>query len=169
MWLTAPISWVFGKMLDYYVGTPWKDNFLYSHQQLYNLIKYHDKLEKNGGEIGPEAARMMMRALDLDGRGIGRRQSGSSGMTSTTDVENGESTERVETIVTWSDVKTVDIQETVDQEFLKKVKSWSYSTFPVVGTGTGKEISGGIGQPMASITTYGFLHIRVSENSPWKP
>jgi metal transporter CNNM len=65
-------------------------------------------------------------------------------------------------IVKWSAVKTANIDEVVDEAFLKKIKSWSYSRIPVIGKSS-KEISERSSKQSdwESTRIYGFLHIKV--------
>jgi hypothetical protein len=65
-------------------------------------------------------------------------------------------------IVKWSAVKTVNIDEVVDEAFLKKIKSWSYSRIPVIGKPS-KEISERSSKQSdwEGTRIYGFLHIKV--------
>jgi len=65
-------------------------------------------------------------------------------------------------IVKWSAVKTVNIDEVVDEAFLKKVKSWSYSRIPVIGKPS-KESNerSSMQSDWEGTRIYGFLHTKV--------
>jgi len=81
------------------------------------------------------------------------------------DVEKAELTAGQDMIVSWRAVKTVNINESVDKAFIKKIKSWAYSRIPVIGEScTGKESEN---HPMApdgweGTKIFGFLHTKVS-------
>lgn len=161
MWLTAPVSWILGTIIDKLSGAL-HDNDIYTHQQLNTLIKYQDRLEKHGGSVGPDAARVMRSALDLDGRTVTGGKLGYFERALKSDVENGELTERFDTITTWSQVKTVGIQDIVNRDFVRKIKDWSYSRIPVVGTDDHRTTLRR--QHPESQQIYGFLHIKVSQS-----
>ena len=73
-------------------------------------------------------------------------------------------------IVKWSAVKTIDINEVVDQLFIQKVMSWSYSRIPVVGKLDVEQngIKMQAGSDWEGRQVFGFLHIKVSPTMPQK-
>jgi Mg2+/Co2+ transporter CorC len=105
--------------------------------------------------------------LSNDGRDIGgdildipRPGSGDTDM----DVEKADIAFSRGVIVKWSSVRTIDINEVVDQAFVDKVVNWSYSRLPVIGKpDQHKSIkSARAVLPWGNTQIYGFLHVKVS-------
>jgi len=70
MWVPALVSWPLAWILDGVAGKEDKHG-IFTNEQLAILIKYHERAEKHGGMLGPDATRIILGALDLDGRRIG--------------------------------------------------------------------------------------------------
>ncbi|TAQ85490.1 hypothetical protein B7494_g6184 [Chlorociboria aeruginascens] len=132
MWLTAIVSWPLSKLLDHICGS--NDQLsIFSNGELAVLIKYHERSEKQGGQVGQDANRLMLGALKLDGSKVGGELTRLDGEK---DIENDAEKSEGSThgmIVKWSAVRTVDIDEPVDKDFIIKVLRWSYSRIPVIG------------------------------------
>ena len=175
MWTTCIISWPIAKLLDYCSGM--KDEVsIFSNNELAGFIKYHEKAEKNGGMVGQDTSRVMLGALSLDGRKLGATFSafpktghaGSSGRGS--DVEKADLVVVNGMIVNWSIVKTVDIDEPVDNAFIRKIKSWSYSRIPVVGEAQVEQEEAGENRSFHTSwnarKVFGVLHVKVCTAIP---
>ena len=166
MFLTAAISWPISWLMDNV--TTKKDNYgIFTNDQLGALIKFHERHEKHGGQLGLDTSRIMLGALNLDGCRIGgatARLPNPASSDNEKDVEKAELSTIQGMIVGWHAVKTVNINESVDKAFIKKITSWSYSRIPVIGESrTGKEKEN---RPMApdsweGTKIFGFLHIKV--------
>jgi len=161
MCLTAIISWPLGWILDNFGGKN-DENAIFTNGELRSLIKYHERSENNGGMLSHDAARIMTGALLLDSRQIGGEICSMPEMmcNDEKDVEKANMIVFNGMITRWSSVKTVDIDEPVDISFLSKVKSWSYSRIPVIGTCIIDE------QPIGHSSwegreIFGFLHLKV--------
>lgn len=132
-------------------------------EQLGILIKFHERAEKHGGLLGPDAGRVMRGALDLDHRTLrGDCQlSFEKDKALLTDVEKGE-TLKSEIIVPWSSVRCVSVNEEVTKDLVQRIKGWAYSRIPVVGdleaacSESAKCCAGWEDQKV-----YGFLHVKV--------
>ncbi|RDL36069.1 uncharacterized protein BP5553_06681 [Venustampulla echinocandica] len=59
--------------------------------------------------------------------------------------------------VKWAAVKTVDINDTVDEDFIRTIKSWSYTRIPVIGKRERK-----VNRPdhWEGTKIFGFLHVK---------
>jgi len=75
------------------------------------------------------------------------------------DVEKAEFSVLQGMIVKWCAVKTIDINEAINQEFIDKIKSWSYSRIPVIGKSEKKAAESEIWD---GTRIFGFLHTKVS-------
>ncbi|KAF8853951.1 hypothetical protein BDZ45DRAFT_60775 [Acephala macrosclerotiorum] len=160
MFLTAIISYPIAWCLDR-VGGQRDALELFTNEELGGLIRHHEKREKNGGDLGQDASRIMLGALKLDSRKIGGE------ITAVPEPENREQDlEKADLVVVqgmivkWSAVKVICIDERVDEALIKKVRSWSYSRIPVIGNlGKGRE-----GEDVQEWThgtqIHGFLHIK---------
>jgi metal transporter CNNM len=166
MLLTAIISWPLAWLLDLLSCKSQKDEYgVFNNDDLGCLIKYHERSEKNGGKLGRDASRIMLGALNLDSKNVGgeiRTVPRPSSDEKERDAEKADLVVVQGMIVQWHMVKTIDINEKVDKEFIKKVRMWSYSRIPVIGEsqeGENKEaaeLSGWNGRKI-----FGFLHIKV--------
>lgn len=165
MWTTCLVTYPLGWLLD--KSRTKKDRVgIFTNDELQAIIQYHEQSEKRGGRLGQDTARIMLGALKLDSQRLGgdKRQMSQS-VKVEQDVEKADSIAGEELIVPWSAVKTIDINDTVDDAFVKKVQSWSYSRIPVIGkvpptSNHGKpsdETEGWEGNQV-----FGFLHIKVS-------
>ncbi|CZT04985.1 uncharacterized protein RCO7_09155 [Rhynchosporium graminicola] len=134
MWFTCIITFPVGWLLDKLQTK--KDRIgIFTNDELQAVIQYHERSEKRGGKLGQDAARIMMGALKLDAQrlcGNMKKQEHQS-VPDEQDIEKMGSAAEDGMIVEWSLVKTVDINETVDEAFVQKVRSWSYSRIPVTG------------------------------------
>jgi len=166
MWLTAIISYPLACALDS-VCSKKNQSGVFSNEELAALIKYHEKPEKHGGMVSTYTSRTMIGALKLDSRPLNGFLSKSS--QDTTKAENEKDVEKADMgvdndmIVDWSSVRTVNIDEKVDEAFVAKVKGWSYSRIPVIGRPPKDELateSPGP-KPWSGTQIFGFLHVKV--------
>jgi len=120
------------------------------------LIKHHEISEKHGGFLGQDATRIMLGALNLDSRKIGGEIARIPEVQSEDekDIEKADLVIVHGMIVKWSAVKTIYIDEPVDENFVKKIKDWSYSRIPVIGRPEGDS-------KLEGKKIFGFLHIKV--------
>jgi len=165
MWLTAIVSWPLSWALDR-ITLPKEQREIYTNEQLAALIKLHERREKNGGTVGPDAGRVVRGALDLDGRTLEKLylrsvHDGNEVEGDAYDLEKAGYSQS-DIIVPWSAVKHVNINDEVTERFLMKIKEWSYSRIPVVGDSESPKSEptemdhGWNGQRV-----FGFLHIKV--------
>ena len=161
MCLTAIISWPLGWILDNFGGKN-DEKGIFTNGELGSLIKYHERSENNGGMLGPDASRVMTGALLLESRQIGGEICSMPDIKCNheNDVEKANMVVFNGMLTRWSSVKTANIDEVVDAAFLSKVKSWSYSRIPVIGTCIIDE------QPIGHSSwegreIFGFLHLKV--------
>lgn len=175
MFLTCPVSWPAAWLLDTIFGKGEQNQSgIFSNNQLEALITHHDKTEKKGGHLGPDAARIAIGALKLDSQTIGAETMRALAPVPENEEMDIEKAEKAEAIVShglimkWSQVKTIKIDEVVDLAFLKRVREWSYSRIPVVSkaeigpwVGDEKNLQGGM-RDWDGTRIYGFLHTRVS-------
>jgi metal transporter CNNM len=133
MWFTCIITFPMGWLLDKLQTK--KDRVgIFTNDELQAVIQYHEQSEKRGGKLGQDAARIMRGALKLDSQRLsGDSRKATQPATDEEDVEKADSAVNQGTIVKWDAVKTVDINDTVDEAFIKKVQSWSYSRIPIIG------------------------------------
>jgi metal transporter CNNM len=166
MWLTVIISWPLGWLMDLISSKSRKDEYaLFCNDDLGTLIKYHERSEKNGGKLGQDAGRIMLGALNLDSRKIGgeiHMVPASSSEESERDAEKADLVVMQGMIVKWHMVKTININEKVDRAFMKKVRMWSYSRIPVIGSSDDAENRGVVDlSDWNGTNIFGFLHIKV--------
>lgn len=134
MWLTGIVSYPLACLLDAVAGRS-AGYSIFTREEMAAVIKYHDLSENNRGTIGPDATRVMLGALNLDSRSIG----GNIALVPETndsiekDVEKADLIVLQELLVHWSDVKTVDIDDVVDEGFMSRLSEWPYSFIPVLG------------------------------------
>jgi metal transporter CNNM len=169
MWLTCPISWPIAWILDKVAG-PQEERGIFTHKQLDILVKFHERSEKNGGLIGPDAGRIMRGALKLDGRkvGGGSFEAVLKHERKKDDIEKGQLCNNEKdrendcnTLIPWSQVKTIHIEEVVNTEFIRKVKSWAYSRIPVIGPADSDNQQHKVQGEWSGQKIFGFLHIKV--------
>lgn len=162
--VSAPIAW----LLDHFWTRRKEFNDAFTNEQIGSLIKYHERSEKNGGALGQDAARIMLGALNLDSRRIGGVSIPKDESCDGTDKDIEKAVPIVVNglIVRWNVVKTVDINDQVDDAFIKKVKSWSYSRIPVIGRPRNSENRESIpsGDVWEGTKIFGFLHIKVPKH-----
>jgi metal transporter CNNM len=168
MGLTAIVSWPLAWVLDHLTGRRDKFNDIFSNDELGTLIKYHERSETHGGRLGPDAARVMLGALNVDSRKIGGEMSRTLEPVkekSEKDIEKAETVLFHGMTVGWDAVRTIDINQPVDRTFIDKVKSWSYSRIPVIGKSSERtrERDSSSSQNWEDEDTkiYGFLHTKV--------
>lgn len=163
MWLTAIISYPLAWVLDN-LGVGHRDELgVFTNEQLAIIVKHHDQTENRGGELSPDATRIILGVLDSDHREIGGEiaRIPQSSEDSGNDVEKADPFTTRGMIVKWSAVKSIDINEVVDKVFIDKILSWSYSRIPVVGRPHKHESNA-----FRKVTRwegtqiYGFLHIK---------
>lgn len=167
MILTSPVSWPISRVLDK-IWDKTTDFGVFTNKELEHVIKYHERSEKHGGQLGQDATRVMTGALKLDSRTIAMET------VKTVELPDDEGSEKdVEKavvivqgmLVKWSTVNTVDIDEEVNEAFIRKIKGWSYSRIPVIskpeiGFWSGKMKNG---EDYDAFRVYGFLHIKVCQ------
>lgn len=133
-----------------------KDPTVLTGDQLSALITSHERGDEHGGKLGKDATRVMLGALNLDGRRIDRVFSDHPEQPFVGDEKDIEKAERFVVhgmVVSWYAVHTIDINEPVDRDFIEKVRGWSYSRIPVVDKSNPGAFKG--------IKIFGFLHIKV--------
>lgn len=183
MWLTAIISWPLSFVLDK-LTLPKERSSMYTAEQLAVLIKLHERQEKHGGHLGPDAGRVARGALDLDSRTLEKSSLGAfyddkNIADNTADPEKADHITS-DIIVPWSAVKFIRIDDPVNEQFIVKIKQLSYSRIPVVGNEDLLTLAPtDDGNASNDQRIFGFLHIKVgiapqSENlaetqldSPW--
>jgi hypothetical protein len=134
MILTGPISFPIAWILDTLLGKK-PQCAIFTNEELEELIKYHDRSERRGGQLGEDAARVAMGALKLESRTIGSeimRAIPPVPENCEMDIEKAPIIVTHGLIVKWSSIKTINIDDLVDDAFLNKVKDWSYSRIPVI-------------------------------------
>ncbi|KAK0111301.1 hypothetical protein ONS95_001672 [Cadophora gregata] len=161
MWATCFITFPLGWLLD--KSHAKKDRVgIFTNNELQAVIKYHKQSEKRGGRVGQDAARIMLGALKLDSRMIGHVQSSQS-ITDEQDIEKADLFFDQSIIVKWDAVKTVDINDTVDEAFIQMVQSWSYSRIPVVrnsAKATSQDGKDSETKSWEGSRIFGFLHVK---------
>ncbi|KAH6716281.1 hypothetical protein BKA61DRAFT_341098 [Leptodontidium sp. MPI-SDFR-AT-0119] len=161
MWTTCLVTYPLGWLLD--KSRTKKDRVgIFTNDELQAVIQYHEQSEKRGGKLGQDAARIMLGALKLDSQRLaGYKRQPPQPVRNEKDIEKADSIAGEGIIVKWDAAKTVDIDDTVDEAFIKKVLGWSYSRIPVTGrqpgtnNGKGSETEGWEGYKV-----FGFLHVR---------
>jgi metal transporter CNNM len=160
---TGLISYPLALLLDAIAGKK-QDHEIFTNSEIAALVKYHEHSEKHGGDIGEDASRIMLGALQLDSRKIGGDIPPTLGRIAEEDIDAEKDLEKADPVlasgmvVRWSAVKTIDIDEAVDGNFIRKVKSWSYSRIPVIG---GQAENSDLRTTWEGKHIYGFLHIKV--------
>lgn len=167
MWLTSPVSYPLAWALDHLTKrSPATEAF--SNAQLEGIIKYHKASKKNGGQLSQDAARIILGALGNEGRTIAGGDTNSK-LSRTVleetdkDVEKSDRPVAQSPIVKWDRVKTVDINEPVDDSFIQRVKGWPHTRIPVIGKSHESEICKN-GRMQTSewgeTRVFGFLHVK---------
>ncbi len=163
MWFTAiislPLSWI--------LETIWRRKQpcgIFNVRELAALVKYHEKSAKNGGMLGPAASGAVVGALRLESRSIGPGILDILPVMDTEkDIEKADIVTAHGLIVRWPAVKTISIDEPVNEAFIAKIKNWNYSRIPVIGNPpkneAGTEALGP--RPWNGSQVYGFLHTKV--------
>ncbi|RDW77428.1 hypothetical protein BP6252_05481 [Coleophoma cylindrospora] len=162
MWITSPVSWTLAWVLGHCYG-PAAEYTILNNAALAVLIGYHTKNAKRGGELGNNAARIIVGALELNscsvgGAGISNERFGGKDSTAI-DLEKADDGHIRGVITSWSAVRTVHPDEVVNATFLKRILGWNCSRVPVVSE---VRHQNGHQKPpnWASMQLYGFLHIR---------
>lgn len=163
MWLTGivtyPMAWLLDRMSRKKV-----QHGIFANDELAAVIQYHDKSAKKGGSLGQDTTRIMLGALKLDAQKLGGdfpRTPDSSSDDSSHDLEKATLSVSQRIVVRWSAVKTININDTVDEAFIKKIKSWSYSRIPVVsGPPLATDENGNTKDAWEGSQIFGFLHIK---------
>lgn len=164
MILTGVLSYPLALLLDALARNK-VENEIFTNAEMAALVKYHEHSERHGGKIGEDANRIMLGALQLNSMKIGGsvpatpERPGEDSVDLEKDIEKADFVVSSGMIMPWSAVRTIDIDELVDMEFIRKLKSWSYSRVPVVG-GQSETLNAGLSWEGKHI--YGFLHVRVS-------
>ncbi|KFY18352.1 hypothetical protein V493_08697 [Pseudogymnoascus sp. VKM F-4281 (FW-2241)] len=158
-----PLSFVLDRLT-----LPKETGYMYTSEQLAVLIKLHERQEKHGGHLGPDAGRAARGALDLDGRTLERSPLGAfydnkSITDNAGDPEKADHTTS-DIIVPWSAVKFIRIDDPVNEQFIEKIKQFSYSRIPVIGNedlvSTAPTTNGSASNDQR---IFGFLHIKVGK------
>ena len=167
MWLTGIVSYPLARLLDTIAGHN-GGHGLFTNEEMAGIIKYHELTANKGGGIGSDAARVMLGALNLDSRKVGGDITlvPESNSDDEKDVEKADLIIRHGLVVRWPDVKSVNIDDIVDENFMTMVNSWSHSRIPVIGDPESHEIEGdpatAIYRPEGKLI-FGFLHVKVSK------
>ncbi|KUJ07276.1 uncharacterized protein LY89DRAFT_766407 [Mollisia scopiformis] len=162
MFITAIISFPLAWLLDTIAGQ--KDQTeIFTNEELGGIIRHHEKSEKHGGDLGQDTSRIMLGALKLDSREVGGEIAAvPEPANDEKDLEKADLVVVDGMIVKWSAVKAIRIDERVDEAFVKKIRGWSYSRIPVIGT-AGKEREHEQADTMEwteNTRIHGFLHIK---------
>ncbi|KAK2629698.1 hypothetical protein QTJ16_000518 [Diplocarpon rosae] len=133
MLATSPVSFPIAWLLNRF-HTKKKRHGIFKNDELAVIIQHHEESAKKGGKLGQDAARIMLGALKLESQRLSADSSAESDLKhNEKDVEKADAAVSRGMIVKWEAVKTIRIDDTVDDEFIKKIKAWSYSRIPVVG------------------------------------
>lgn len=163
MWLTAIVSWPVSLFLSH-ISLITNDRSVFSNDELKTFIKYHEKSEKNGGRLGREASRIMIGALNLDNCVIGKLSFGRQGNKLFDDNEAEKATQSKQKgiIKSWPFVKTINIDDIVNNDFMEKISHWSYNRLPVIGTSRRHQYSprNNSEYHLEDIQIYGSLHLK---------
>jgi len=159
--ISRPVAW----LLDYIRGKV-VDKGIFTNDELALIIKYHERTEKHGGMLGPDATRIMLGALSLDSCNIGgeivKGSAGIGSIASGLDLEKASLAIVHGLILDWSHVQTVNIDDSIDFHFIQKIKSWSYSRIPVVGSSCSRtEGLEDESSDWRGAMIFGFIHIKV--------
>ncbi|KAI6709098.1 hypothetical protein JHW43_008361 [Diplocarpon mali] len=133
MLATSPISFPIAWLLNRFHMK--KDQYgIFKNDELAVIIQHHEEAAKQGGKLGQDAARIMLGALKLESQRLAANSPAESDEKHCEkDVEKADAAVSRGMIVTWGAVKTISIDDTVDEDFIKKIKAWSYSRIPVIG------------------------------------
>lgn len=166
--MTSPVSYPIAWLLDTLFSRKAQPG-IFTNDQLEELVRCHDRSEKQGGQLGQDATRVAIGALKLESRTIGAEMMRvidpiPEGVEM--DIEKAEVIVANGLVVKWSAVKTINIDEAVDDAFLQKIKSWSYSRLPVIskadiGLWVENEKRPAVHEDWDGTRIYGFLHTRV--------
>lgn len=160
MWITCVISWPLSILLDRIAGT-FQDKAKFTTEQLAALVRYHERSEKHGGFVGPEAGRIARSALYLEGQTLRSHRTGLFNAHPEADIES-EASKISDIIIPWNHVRYVNINDEVTNEFIQRIRKWAYSRLPVLGDGDEEDCDPDHqnlcwnGQRLC-----GFLHIKV--------
>ncbi|OBT64497.1 hypothetical protein VE03_05344 [Pseudogymnoascus sp. 23342-1-I1] len=139
---------------------------MYTTEQLSVLIKLHERQEKHGGHLGPDAGRVARGALDLDCRTLEKSPLGGFYDSKSIITDGAGDPEKADhttsgIIVPWSAVKFIRIDDLVNEQFITKIKQFSYSRIPVVGNEELLTIAPTYnGHSPSDQRIFGFLHIK---------
>lgn len=187
MFIMAPVSYPIAWALDRFTNPqPCRINRrktmekgIYTHEQLCELLRYHERAEKNDGLLGHDASRVARGALSADydtigggDLGLGRqfkrkefkikgiRANESKNSEEGLDLEKGGDnwTHHNEIFTPWANVKKIHLGDKVDDEFIQNVISYRRSRLPVVKVFY--EVNG-MGQIHSREKVAGYLHTRV--------
>ncbi|KAH7333415.1 hypothetical protein BKA65DRAFT_553762 [Rhexocercosporidium sp. MPI-PUGE-AT-0058] len=162
MWTTCLLTYPLGWLLD--KSRTKKDRVgIFTNDELQAVIQYHEQSEQRGGKLGQDAARIMLGALKLDSQRLGGdKKQPLQTVKNEQDVEKADSVAGEGMVVKWDTVKTVDIDDVVDEDFITKIQSWSYSRIPVIGKlpGASDVGKGPVAEGWEGIKVFGFLHIK---------
>lgn len=168
MWLTGVVSWPLSFVLDR-LTLPKERSPMYTTEQLSVLIRLHERQEKHGGHLGPDAGRVARGALDLDSRSLekspllGAFYDNKSMTENTGDLEKAGHTNS-DIIVPWSAVKFIRIDDPVNEQFITKIKQLSYSRIPVIGNENLLAVAPiDNGNASNDQRIFGFLHVKVGK------
>lgn len=164
MWLTGIVSYPLARLLDTIAGQN-EGHGLFTNEEMAGIIKYHELTANKGGGIGSDTARVMLGALNLDSRKVGGDITlvPESNSDDEKDVEKADLIIHHGLVVRWPDVKSVNIDDIVDENFIKMVNSWSHNRIPVIGDQESHETEG---DPATAIyrlegkLIFGFLHVK---------
>ncbi|PBP17521.1 hypothetical protein BUE80_DR011536 [Diplocarpon rosae] len=133
MLATSPVSFPIAWLLNRF-HTKKERHGIFKNDELAVIIQHHEESAKKGGKLGQDAARIMLGALKLESQRLGADSSADSDQKhNEKDVEKADASVSPGMIVKWEAVKTISIDDFVDEEFIKKIKTWSYSRIPVIG------------------------------------
>ncbi|POS88398.1 hypothetical protein EPUL_000045, partial [Erysiphe pulchra] len=162
MWVTAVVSWPISLFLSH-ISLTTNDRSVFSNHELKAFIKYHEKSEKKGGGLSREASQIMIGALNLDNCVIGESLLGqeSHNLHTKNKSEIAAQISQKDMIKSWSSVKTIDIDDMINNDFIKKISYWSYSRLPVVGAHRRQQCSqkNKLEYYSEDIQIYGSLHL----------
>lgn len=163
MWFTAIVSWPIAFIFNH-VSLQTNSRIALKNDELRAFIKYHHKAEKNGGQLGPDATRIMIGALNLDNHSIRHLSLGRpDNWLEDKDLEKAVLVDPKIRITSWDCVKMIGIEDQINDEFINKVKRWSYSRIPVVaGPEMQRDREDFKSQDRwESTRIYGLLHLKV--------
>ena len=171
MWFTAILSYPLSWILDRVSGR--RDECgLFTNDELATVIKHNENSEGHGGILSQEASRIMLGALRLDSQSIGSdifAKQEAYVQDDDKDLEKADPAPIFRMITRWSDVKTIYIDDLIDEAFLGKIRGWSYSRIPVIGNpqyleSKWPEVYTGVYRE-EGLCVFGFLHTKVIRQS----